>query len=78
MNAGNIDLLVAPGAVFDDRGYRIGYGGGFYDKYIPRLKNACHVISLGFELQMVKMVPNESFDKKVDMIITEKRIIRTK
>jgi 5-formyltetrahydrofolate cyclo-ligase len=78
VKAEDIDLLVAPGSVLDDRGYRIGYGGGFFDRYIPRLKKECPVISLGFEMQMVKMVPNESFDKKVDMIITEKRVIRTK
>ena len=78
VKAQDIDLMVAPGSVLDDRGYRIGYGGGFFDRYIPRLKKGCPVISLGFEMQMVKMVPNESFDKKVDMVITEKRVIRTK
>ena len=74
----DIDLLLTPGAVFDDRGYRIGYGGGFYDRYIPRLKEGTPTISLAFELQLVKMVPNESFDQKVNMIITEKRIIQTR
>lgn len=71
----DFDMMIAPGSVFDDRGYRIGYGGGFYDRYIPQLRPGCKVISLAFDLQIVDMVPAESFDKKVDMIVTEKRII---
>jgi len=78
VKVGDIDLMLAPGTVLDDRGYRIGYGGGFYDRYIPKLDDNCPVITLGFELQMVKMVPNESWDQKVNMVITEQRILRIK
>ena len=72
----DIDLLLTPGAVFDPFGYRIGYGGGFYDRYIKRLRPDCPVIALGFELQIVDRVPTEQFDTPVDMIVTEDRVIR--
>ena len=72
----DFDLLIAPGAVFDTNGFRIGYGGGFYDRYIKRLRHECPVIGLGFELQMVDRVPAEPFDKAVDIIVTENRVIR--
>jgi 5-formyltetrahydrofolate cyclo-ligase len=78
VKAEDIDLLVTPGAVFDNRGYRVGYGGGYYDRFIPKMNEGTPVISLAYDLQIIDMVPNESFDKKVNMIITEKRVIRTK
>jgi 5-formyltetrahydrofolate cyclo-ligase len=73
-----IDLMLAPGTVFDERGHRIGHGGGFFDRYLPRLNVNVPVIALGFELQMVETVPSEAFDREVDMIITEKRVIKTR
>lgn len=71
------DLLIVPGAALDTSGFRIGYGGGFYDRYIKRLRHDCPTIALGFELQMVERIPAESFDKAVDIIVTEQRVIRT-
>lgn len=68
-------LLLVPGAVFDRQRGRMGYGKGFYDRYLeafPDLKSA----ALAFECQIAKRVPVEAHDKKPDMIITEKGIIR--
>ncbi len=72
---GDIDLMIAPGAAFDARGFRIGYGGGYYDRYIRKLRPDCPVISPAFEVQIVDRVPAGPFDEAVDAIITEERVI---
>lgn len=68
-------LLIMPGVAFDESCNRIGYGGGFYDRYL-----ANHVvkakIALAYEIQIVEKLETEHFDVRPDMIITEKRIIR--
>jgi 5-formyltetrahydrofolate cyclo-ligase len=71
-----IDLLVVPGLIFDSKGYRIGFGGGFYDRYLIAYQNVA--ISLAFEMQMVDRVPVADFDRPVDLIVTEQRVIRRK
>ncbi|MGI6425144.1 MAG: 5-formyltetrahydrofolate cyclo-ligase [Tepidanaerobacteraceae bacterium] len=69
----DIDVVVIPGVVFDKKGYRIGYGGGYYDNFLPKLKVDTKKIALAFEMQLIDSVPAESHDMKMDMIITEKR-----
>ncbi len=73
---GDIDLLIAPGAAFDPRGFRVGYGGGFFDRYLRRLRPDCPVVSLAFEIQIVDRVPAEPFDEPVGLIVTEDRVLR--
>ena len=66
-------LLFVPGCAFDKKGGRMGYGGGFYDRFMetyPELKR----VALGFEEQLVEEVPREAHDKSIDVIITEARI----
>jgi len=70
-----IDLILVPGVVFAEDGYRVGYGGGYYDRFLSNLDNEVMKIGLAFDLQIVDKVPTESFDIPVDIIITEKRII---
>jgi 5-formyltetrahydrofolate cyclo-ligase len=72
-----IDLVIAPGAVFDQRGQRIGYGGGFYDGLLKSFHKPS--VALAFAVQMVEKVPTVSgHDEPVDIIITEEEIIRCK
>jgi 5-formyltetrahydrofolate cyclo-ligase len=71
-----IDLLVVPGLLFDFNGYRIGFGGGFYDRYLTMYSNT--TVSLAFEMQTVDQVPKEPFDRPVDYIVTEEKVIKTK
>ncbi|WP_456385025.1 5-formyltetrahydrofolate cyclo-ligase [Desulfolithobacter sp.] len=70
-----IDLVLVPGSVFDCRGGRLGYGGGFYDRFLCNHAPAAKRIGLAYELQLVDEVPVESHDQQMDMVITEKRIL---
>lgn len=68
-------LLLMPGAVFDRERGRMGYGKGFYDRFLaafPRL----HSAALAFDCQVANRVPIEEHDKKPDIIVTNKGIIR--
>jgi 5-formyltetrahydrofolate cyclo-ligase len=72
---GKIDLVIVPGIAFDLHGGRIGFGKGYYDKFLDRFKDSLRV-GLAFEEQIVDNLPCEEHDQPVDIIITEKRIIR--
>jgi 5-formyltetrahydrofolate cyclo-ligase len=72
----NVDFAVIPGSVFDQKGGRMGYGGGFYDRLMPKLKKGVPKVALAFELQIVDEVPRGYYDKKVGIIVTEERILR--
>jgi 5-formyltetrahydrofolate cyclo-ligase len=71
-----IDAVVLPGLAFDTSGGRIGYGGGFYDTYLPRLHHTVPRIGVAFEVQLVDHVPRDGHDHRVDVIVTERRVIR--
>jgi len=69
-----IDLIIVPGIAFDMNGNRLGQGKGYYDRL---LKNSNAVkIALAYEIQIVDKVPTKENDIPVDMIISEKRIIK--
>ncbi|WMM23732.1 5-formyltetrahydrofolate cyclo-ligase [Tissierella sp. MB52-C2] len=70
-----IDLILVPGVAFAKDGYRVGYGGGYYDRFLSKLLNPTPTIAIGFDLQIVDKVPTDKYDLPVDMIVTEKRII---
>ena len=70
VNADEIDLQIVPGVAYTERGERIGYGGGYYDRYLVHYKGK--TLSLAYDFQMVKQIPVEPFDKNVEKIITEK------
>ncbi len=71
-----IDLVLVPGVVFAKNGYRIGYGGGYYDRFLSKLDKSVPKVAIGFDLQVVEEVPTEDFDIPVDMIVTEERTIK--
>ncbi len=70
-----IDLIIVPGVCFDVYGNRIGYGGGYYDIILSEKKSDTPVIALSYEEQIIQEIPSEPHDIKVDIIITDKRII---
>ncbi len=65
--------IVMPGAVFDQKLNRIGYGGGYYDKYLQNHPN-CQTIALAFALQIEEQIPCEMHDVRPQIIITEEQI----
>lgn len=71
-----IDLILAPGVAFDKDLYRLGYGGGFYDKLLSKKRKEVPVIALAFDLQLIESVPTEPHDFQMNGIITESQIIQ--
>jgi 5-formyltetrahydrofolate cyclo-ligase len=74
-NPQTIDLVILPGIAFDRKGYRIGFGGGYYDRFITRLRNDCILLAPAYDFQVLEHIPAEAFDQPVDMVVTEKEII---
>ena len=70
-----IDLVVVPGVAFDLKRNRRGYGAGYYDRFLKKLKCDCPKVGIAFELQVYDHLPVESHDIPLDMVITEERII---
>ncbi len=71
---GDVDVAIVPGVAFDERCNRLGMGKGCYDKLLPRIEHATRV-GLAFEEQMVESVPCEEHDSRVDVVVTEKRVL---
>jgi len=72
-----IDLVIVPGVAFDERGNRLGYGGGFYDRFLPQTRPDTFRVALAFELQIKPEVCPDPDDCPVHCLITEKRVIYT-
>jgi 5-formyltetrahydrofolate cyclo-ligase len=73
----SIDLIFLPGSVFDEQGGRMGYGGGFYDRFVSVKAPQAFRVGLAYEVQMVERAPLRDHDEYMDMVITEKRVIHT-
>ncbi|MCD6434896.1 MAG: 5-formyltetrahydrofolate cyclo-ligase [Clostridiales bacterium] len=69
-----LEIVITPGVVFDTEGYRVGYGGGYYDRLFEKIGDKVLKIAVGFELQVVDKVPRDKYDKSVDYLITENQI----
>ncbi|MGB9857966.1 MAG: 5-formyltetrahydrofolate cyclo-ligase [Dictyoglomaceae bacterium] len=73
----DIDIIIVPGIAFDLRGFRLGYGKGFYDRFLKDLKNPTKIGLIYNEL-IRDSLPTDDKDVRVDIVISEKRIIYTK
>ena len=76
-----VDLILLPGIAFGRDGARLGYGGGFYDKLLARIKDAdqgCRpaLVAGAFAIQLVEGLPQEATDHKVEWVVTESETIR--
>jgi 5-formyltetrahydrofolate cyclo-ligase len=69
----DIDLIITPGAAFDESGNRLGYGAGFYDRILSSFRGM--TVALAFEAQIVPQVPSDPHDVPVKKIVTETRVI---
>ncbi len=72
------DLLIVPLLAFDATGLRLGYGGGFYDRTIARLRGMASVraIGIGYAAQQVDAVPADETDQRLDAVVTEAELVR--
>jgi 5-formyltetrahydrofolate cyclo-ligase len=70
-----LDLLIVPGIVFDNKGNRIGYGRGYFDRFIVKA-NISFSLALGYKFQLVERdLPSSDLDQKIDGLVTEEGII---
>lgn len=67
--------MLVPGVAFDAHGWRMGYGGGFYDRYLDRFFNL-HLTGIAFGEQIAEQIPVEVFDHRMDDVITEQQWYR--
>lgn len=77
-----IDVIIVPGLAFDIQGGRLGYGGGYYDRFIRSCQRASWddpiQLAVAFDMQLVDKVPMEEHDLEIDIIITESGIVKDK
>lgn len=71
LDVGQLDLVIVPGLAFDKLGNRLGYGGGYYDRFIPKLSETAKTVALCYGFQLVEEVPVDPFDQKIQLILTE-------
>ena len=67
------EVLIVPLIAYDDQGYRLGYGGGFYDRTLERLRRQqpTYAVGFGFAAQRISQVPIDETDQKLDAMVTE-------
>lgn len=70
-----IAAVIVPGIAFDKKGNRLGFGKGYFDKFLKKIKSDALKIGLAFSFQVLKKIPTTKNDIKMDFIITEKEII---
>ncbi len=72
------DIILVPLLAFDKNLNRIGYGGGFYDRYIQKIKRKKKFILIGlaYSFQRVRKIPINKHDMKLDFIVTEKNVVK--
>lgn len=71
-----IDCLIVPGLAYDRQGFRLGFGGGYYDRFLSDFKNP--TLSMAFQLQVVEKIPIDDYDVPIEKIITENEQIKCK
>ena len=74
MDSGGAGLMLMPGVAFDEKCHRVGYGGGYYDRYLESHPGR-RKMALAFEFQILRSVPYEEYDIRPEIVITEKRMI---
>ena len=72
------DILLVPLVAYDRKRFRLGYGGGFYDRYISKIekKNKLFTIGLAYSFQKINKLPTNKYDKRLNIILTEKDILK--
>lgn len=71
----HIDLIVVPGVVFDQRGHRLGYGRGYYDRALAKCQGQAKKIGFAYDFQLVEELPATDYDETLSVLITESRTL---
>ena len=74
---GKIDLVIVPGIAFDKEGNRIGFGRGYYDRFLEKYPKV-EKIALIYDFQLVDNIPAEKYDRKIDVLFTKNKVIKAK
>ena len=74
----SIDVVIIPGLGFDTEGWRLGRGGGYYDRFLDRVNKRTRLVGIGFDQQMVEVVPHEPHDVRMQVIVTDRRTTQTR
>jgi 5-formyltetrahydrofolate cyclo-ligase len=75
IDAAAVDWVLVPGVAFTAEGRRLGYGGGYYDRLMPSLTLGTTLVAGTFDAQIVAQIPSAAHDLRVDMVVTESRIL---
>ena len=69
----SIDVVIIPGLAFDTEGWRLGRGGGYYDRFLERVSRQTRLVGIAFDQQVVEVVPHELHDVRMQVIVTDRR-----
>jgi 5-formyltetrahydrofolate cyclo-ligase len=70
-----IDVVIVPGLAFDRWGRRLGYGGAYYDRYLPQLATHALKVGAGFHQQLIRAVPSGRHDIRLDVVVTDREVV---
>jgi 5-formyltetrahydrofolate cyclo-ligase len=70
-----IDLILVPGLAFDNRGHRLGYGQGYYDRFLKLLRPECFTLGVAYSFQIIDKTPDIEHDIPVNAVLTEKYLL---
>lgn len=73
----DLDVIIVPAVAYDKNCYRLGYGGGFYDRFLENIGPKTITIGIAFDLQIFDEIPRENHDAQLDYIITESRMLKS-
>jgi 5-formyltetrahydrofolate cyclo-ligase len=72
----NVSVVIVPGIAFDRKGNRLGFGGGYFDKFLSMLPKRAVKVGLAFSNQILRSIPHERHDVKMDYLVTEKGVFQ--
>lgn len=70
----DLELMLLPGVAFDRRGFRLGYGRGYYDRYLGAPCFAGTKIGFGYDFQLLDSLPTEGHDQPMDLLVTDQKV----
>ena len=68
------DVVIVPGVAFTTDGHRLGQGGGWYDRFLPGVRDDCTTVGVGFAPQLVDTLPIEPHDARLDIVVTDEAV----